>query len=37
MTVRYSFIKKNLKNAPFDLILAVQEKLHSFVTLADIQ
>lgn len=28
---------KNLKNAPFGLILAVQEKLHSFVSLADIQ
>lgn len=30
-------LKKNLKNAPFDMILAVQEKLHSFVSLADIR
>lgn len=28
--------KKKLKNAPFDLILALQEKRHSFVSLADI-
>lgn len=36
--MRYLFIKKkkSLKNAPFDLISAVQEKRHSFVSLADI-